>query len=65
MGTATVVGVGVYPTMKKRMDELKKGLSKMGDEKIQLSQLMTALRKKQDAEGTLSPEKQEMLSKTM
>ena len=26
---------------------------------------MTALRKKQDAEGTLSPEKQEMLSKTM
>ena len=65
MGTATVVGVGVDPTMKKRMDELKKGLSKMGDEKIQLSQLMTALRKKQDAEGTLSPEKQEMLSKTM
>ena len=51
--------------MKKRMDELKKGLSKMGDEKIQLAQLMTALRKKQDAEGTLSPEKQEMLSKTM
>lgn len=65
MGTATVVGVGVDPTMKKRMDELKKGLSKMGDEKIQLAQLMTALRKKQDAEGTLSPEKQEMLSKTM
>ena len=37
MGTATVVGVGVDPTMKKRMDELKKGLSKMGDEKIQLA----------------------------
>lgn len=65
MGTATVVGVGVNPAMKKRMDELRKSLSVKGDNKIQLTQLMTALRKKQDMEGTLDKEKQEMLSKTM
>ena len=65
MGTATVVGVGVNPAMKKRMDELKKSLSVKGDNKIQLTQLMTALRKKQDIEGTLDKDKQELLSKTM
>lgn len=65
MGTSTIVGVGVNPTMKKRMDELKKDLSIKGNNKIQLTQLMTALRKKQDIEGTLDKEKQEMLSKTM
>ena len=65
MGTSTIVGVGVNPTMKKRMDELKKDLSIKGNNKIQLTQLMTALRKKQDLEGTLDKEKQEMLSKTM
>lgn len=47
MGTATIIGVGVNPTMKKRMDELKKSLSTKGNNKIQLTQLMTALRKKQ------------------
>lgn len=65
MGTATIVGVGVNPAMKKRMDELKKNLSIQGNNKIQLTQLMTALRKKQDIEGTLDKDKQEMLSKTM
>lgn len=45
MGTTTVVGVGVNPTMKKRMDELKNSLSTKGNNKIQLTQLMTALRK--------------------
>ena len=65
MGTTTVVGVGVNPTMKKRMDELKNSLSTKGNNKIQLTQLMTALRKKQDMEGTLDKDKQEMLSKTM
>ena len=42
MGTATIIGVGVNPTMKKRMDELKKSLSTKGNNKIQLTQLMTA-----------------------
>ena len=40
-----MVGVGVNPTMKKRMDELKNSLSTKGNNKIQLTQLMTALRK--------------------
>ena len=44
MGTATVVGVGVDPAAKKRVDELKTSLQKLGDSKIQ-QQIMTALRK--------------------
>jgi len=65
MGTATTVGVGVDPSIKKRLDELKKELDKSGNNKIQLSQLMTALRKKQELLGTLEPEKQKMLQNTM
>ena len=65
MGTATTVGVGVDPSVKKRLDELKKELDKSGNNKIQLSQLMTALRKKQELSGTLDPEKQKMLQNTM
>jgi len=65
MGTSTTVGVGVDPSVKKRLDELKKELDKSGNTKIQLSQLMTALRKKQETYGTLAPEKQKMLQNTM
>jgi len=65
MGTSTTVGVGVDPSVKKRLDELKKELDKSGNSKIQLSQLMTVLRKKQEANGTLDPEKQKMLQNTM
>ena len=65
MGTATTVGVGVDPSVKKRLDELKKELDKSGNNKIQLSQLITALRKKQEVFGTLDPDKQKMLQNTM
>jgi len=65
MGTNTTVGVGVDPAMKKRLDELKKSLGKLGDNKIQLNQLLAALRKKQEIEGQLDPEKQELQTKTM
>ena len=65
MGTSTTVGVGVDPSVKKRLDELKKELDKSGNTKIQLSQLMTALRKKQEMFGTLDPDKQKMLQSTM
>lgn len=65
MGTFTTVGVGVDPAVKKRLDELKKELDKNGNSKIQLNQLIVALRKKQEMFGTLDPDKQQMLQKTM
>lgn len=65
LGTATVIGVGVDPAAKKRLDELQKNLQAMGNNKIQLNQIITALRKKQDAEGELPIEKKELLQKTM
>lgn len=65
MGTATIVGAGVDPALKKRVDELKQELDKAGNQRIQLSQILGALRKKQDIEGRLDNEKQEMLHKTM
>lgn len=64
MGTATIVGAGVDPAAKKRVEELKKELEQLGSNKIQLNQLITALRKKQDTEGTLSSEKLELQQKT-
>ena len=45
--------------------ELQKSLQTMGANKIQLNQIITALRKKQDLEGELSQDKKEMLQKTM
>ena len=65
MGTATVVGVGVDAEMKRRIDFLKKDMEVNGNKKLQLNQILTALRNKQEVEGTLPPEKQEMLQKTM
>lgn len=65
MGTATVVGVGVDPTTKQRVDELKQNLQKLGDSKIQLNQILTALRKKQETDGALSQDKMEMQRKSM
>ena len=65
MGTNTVVGVGLDPTAKKRVDELKKSLSELGANKIKLNQVMEALRKKQELEGTLSDDKKEFQQKTM
>ncbi len=61
LGTATVIGVGVDPAAKRRLDELQKSLQTMGANKIQLNQIITALRKKQDLEGELSQDKKEML----
>lgn len=65
MGTTTVVGVGVDPAAKKRIDELKNSLQKLGENKIQLNQVLTALTKKQAAEGGLSQDKKELQQKTM
>lgn len=65
MGTSTVVAVGIDPGAKRRVDELKVSLQEMGNNKIQLNQIMTALRKKQETDGSLSAEKRELQQKTM
>ena len=65
MGTATVVGVGVDPAAKKRMDELKNELQQAGENKIKFTQILDAIRKKQMADGKLTPEKIELQQKTM
>lgn len=65
MGTATTVGVGVDPSMKRIMEQLKKDVIALNDNKVKLSQMVTMLRKKQESEGTLAPDKLELLQKTM
>lgn len=65
MGTATVVGVGVDPATKHRVDQLKQSLQKLGDNKIQLNQVLTALRRRQEIDGKLTPDKIELQQKSM
>ena len=65
MGTNTTVGVGVDPSMKRRVDELKNSLDKLGNNKIQLNQILSVLRKKQELEGSLDAEKHDLQTKTM
>ena len=64
MGTNTSVGVGVDQINETKSDELRNVL-KLGDNKIQLNQLLNALRKKQYSEGGLDEAKHELQMKTM
>lgn len=64
MGTATVVGVGVDPSTKRRLETLKKEITSLNDNKMKLNQIITALRKKQELEGKLEADKQEMFQKS-
>lgn len=64
MGTTTVVGVGADPSLKKEMDQLKKDIVTENENKNKLTQIVTALRKLQEATGSLEPDKLEMLQKT-
>jgi uncharacterized protein (DUF342 family) len=64
MGTATIVGVGVNPAEKRRLEVLKKEIVELNANKEKLSQIVAVLRKKQEQTGVLEPDKQEMLQKT-
>ncbi|MCM1307937.1 MAG: FapA family protein [Butyrivibrio sp.] len=65
METATEVGVGNDPEVVARVRELKKQITKAGQDKEMLNQMLTLLRKKREAEGSLNEEKTELLQKTM
>lgn len=64
MGTATVVGVGVDPSTKRKLEIVKNEITMLNDSKVKLEQIITGLRKKQEADGKLEPEKQEMFQKS-
>lgn len=64
MGTTTIVGVGVDPSDKRKLEELKKEITALNDTKVKLNQIITALRKKQEAEGKLDEDKLDMLQKS-
>ena len=65
MGTNTIIGVGSDPELLIELDNIMKQINKESKDKEQLSQLISLLRKKQDVEGKLEPEKIEMLQKAM
>lgn len=64
MGTATVVGVGVDPSTKRKIEATKNEITALEESKLKLDQIITALRKKQEMEGTLEEEKKEMFQKS-
>ncbi len=65
MGTNTTIGVGTDPELVMEIDKLSKQIAKSAKDKEQLSQIITALRKKQEMEGKLEEDKIEMLQKAM
>lgn len=65
MGTNTVVSVGSDPILVARIEELKKDIMESNQNKNKLGQLLTALRKRQEIDGKLDPDKTELLQKTM
>lgn len=65
METSTEIGVGNDPELVAKIRELKKTIAKSGQDKEMLNQMLTLLRKKQETEGKLEPEKAQLLQKTM
>lgn len=64
MGTATTVGAGIDPSLKKEIDRLKKEIVASNDNKNKLNMIVASLRKRQESGVTLEPEKLDMLQKT-
>lgn len=64
MGTATVIGVGVDPTLRKEIDNLKKSIDAEVENKGKLNQVVMSLRKMQHSGIQLDAAKLEMLQKT-
>ncbi|MCR5216831.1 MAG: FapA family protein [Lachnospiraceae bacterium] len=65
MGTQTTVGVGVAPAEKRQAEVLKKEIVGINENKTKMNQIITALRKKQEVDGSLPPDKAEMLQKSL
>lgn len=65
MGTNTIIGVGSDPELVIELDNIMKQITKATKDKEQLSQMIVLLRKKQELEGRLEPDKVEMLQKAM
>ncbi len=65
MGTTTVVGVGTDPELVVHIENLKTQILKSNQDKQKLTQIVTMLRKKQEAEGKLDAQKTEMLQKSV
>ncbi len=64
MGTLTEVEVGTDPSVAARMHEIKNLISEKTEERKKLEQLVSLLRKKQDA-GTLDPDKVPVIQSSM
>lgn len=64
MGTATIVGAGVDPALRKEIDQLKKSIVAENENRTKLAQIVAALQKLQQSGITLDPAKMEMLQKT-
>lgn len=65
MGTVTNVYVGVDPMLRKRVKELAEQITKANSDKVKLTQVVAALRKKLELDGKLDAQKQDMLQKSM
>jgi len=65
MGTNTIVGVGTDPELLKEVEEYKRNISKLGQEKQQLQQIISMLTAKREAEGALDETKTDYLQKSM
>ena len=65
METTTVLSVGTNPEQVEKVNALKQQIVESAKDKQKMTQIVELLRKKQDAEGKLDPDKAALLQKTM